>query len=348
MRFAITVILLTTSINSFSQNDTVYFNSDGLVSIKEFASIFRVCKYNTETGNPEGSFVDYQKITGQVIATGSYSEEGKNGDFRFYNDKGTLIKEIAFESNIPFNHWSYYYPNGDTAYSLKVYKSNLEILQCFDSNGNPLIMNGDGSFVKEFDNAVLEGKVKDYHMNGEWSLDSDGVKLTEKYKRGDFISGKESGRYYISRSPRLLGYIVEYEYFTILEQLQISSFYRKRDYPRLHSIFTQGWEEQFKNSGSSIIQAQGGFPGGNEFLLEYIESRFIYPGEAQKSGITGKVVIEFTVDVDGQVKDPAILQSLGHGCDEVALDIVNNMPDWIPSLQNGELVPVKYKLPIKF
>ena len=47
----------------------------------------------------------------------------------------------------------------------------------FDSNGNPLIMNGDGSFVKEFDNAVLEGKVKDYHMNGEWSLDSDGVKL---------------------------------------------------------------------------------------------------------------------------------------------------------------------------
>ena len=51
---------------------------------------------------------------------------------------------------------------------------------------------------------------------------------------------------------------------------------------------------------------------------------------------------------DVALENPEIVESLGYGCDDVALDIINDMPDWIPGQQRGKPVPVIFKIPLRF
>lgn len=90
------------------------------------------------------------------------------------------------------------------------------------------------------------------------------------------------------------------------------------------------------------------FPGGNEALVSYLSENLTYPKEAARKGIQGRVYISFIVNKEGKVTEATILKGIGYGCDEEALRVVNEMPDWMPATVNGEPVPVKYNLPVAF
>ncbi len=47
-----------------------------------------------------------------------------------------------------------------------------------------------------------------------------------------------------------------------------------------------------------------------------------YPEEARRKGIEGRVVVEFIVDPQGEVKDPRVVRGIGGGCDEEALQTI--------------------------
>jgi len=83
-------------------------------------------------------------------------------------------------------------------------------------------------------------------------------------------------------------------------------------------------------------------------MLEYIYTSIIYPTEARKLGIQGMNVVSFVIEKDGSVTDPRMLLSLGSGCDEEVIRIVNAMPKWIPGKHEGELVRVQFNLPVRF
>lgn len=83
-------------------------------------------------------------------------------------------------------------------------------------------------------------------------------------------------------------------------------------------------------------------------LLEFVYNNLQYPEEAKREGINGTVVAQFVVDKEGQVKNPKIVRSIGGGTDEAVLEVVNNMPEWIPGKQRGRLVNVQFNLPIRF
>ncbi|MFC6997949.1 TonB family protein [Rufibacter roseus] len=59
--------------------------------------------------------------------------------------------------------------------------------------------------------------------------------------------------------------------------------------------------------------------GTFEQLLEKIK----YPEEALKNNITGKVLVQYTIDPDGFVKDAVVVDGIGYGCDEEALRVIN-------------------------
>ena len=90
------------------------------------------------------------------------------------------------------------------------------------------------------------------------------------------------------------------------------------------------------------------FPGSKKGLQKYLLENTKYPDAALKKGITGSVLVRFVVDKKGKVKTPSVTQSLGSGCDEEALRVVRNMPDWKPGRQNGRNVAVQFNLPINF
>jgi len=71
---------------------------------------------------------------------------------------------------------------------------------------------------------------------------------------------------------------------------------------------------------------------------QYINKNLIYPIPAIKNNIEGKVTIEFTVGTDGSILNPKIINGLGHGCDEAAIDVVLKSPKWIPEILNSKPV----------
>lgn len=90
------------------------------------------------------------------------------------------------------------------------------------------------------------------------------------------------------------------------------------------------------------------FPGGDDKLFEYLSKNIKYPTIAKENNIQGRVYVTFVVDKDGKVKDAKVLRGIGGGCDEEALRVVKNMPEWKPGRQNGRSVLVQYNLPVLF
>jgi protein TonB len=74
----------------------------------------------------------------------------------------------------------------------------------------------------------------------------------------------------------------------------------------------------------------------------------VYPKEAVADKVTGTVFVSFVVNADGSVSDVQVLKGIGSGCNEEALRVVQNMPNWLPGRQSGQPVAVRYSLPIRF
>lgn len=270
-------LLFYCAVNSYSQKDTVYFNTDGKVIIKEFASFYRVCDYDTSTKLPDGKFTDYDAASQKKIAEGYYSDSCRDGLFRIYDINENPWSEFHYSKNELTGNAYYFYPSGDTMCILMPGGNPLKILQCKDSASNNLIFDGVGEFRKEYNSIVIEGKVENYLMDGTWTMKYPEGKFIEKYKNGAFKSGKQKGSSYGYFNPKIPIYIAETQHFDKTELLEISNFYRKRDYPKLHNIFEPRWEPHQQDKGFIIVEDKGGFPGGNEYLAYYIQSRVYYP-----------------------------------------------------------------------
>lgn len=80
----------------------------------------------------------------------------------------------------------------------------------------------------------------------------------------------------------------------------------------------------------------------------YIQKNLKYPEQAKRLGIEGKVFIEFVVSKKGTIVSAKVLRGIGSGCDEAALDVIENSPNWQPGSKNGEAVNVKMILPVTF
>ena len=67
-----------------------------------------------------------------------------------------------------------------------------------------------------------------------------------------------------------------------------------------------------------------------------------------KNGVQGKVFVEFVANKDGSISDVKVLKGIGFGCDEEALRVMRNSPDWIPAQHKATKVRQKMVLPITF
>ncbi|MEM9051679.1 MAG: TonB family protein [Bacteroidota bacterium] len=90
------------------------------------------------------------------------------------------------------------------------------------------------------------------------------------------------------------------------------------------------------------------FPGGEAARMEFLRDNVSYTTMALDAGLSGKIHIEFTVGIDGNVKDIVLLKGLGGGLDEIALNAVRSMPKWNPGFHDGRPVSVRFVMPIAF
>ncbi len=90
------------------------------------------------------------------------------------------------------------------------------------------------------------------------------------------------------------------------------------------------------------------FPGGTEALNNFIRKNLRYPEELKESGISGMVIVSFTIDADGSIKDIKIVRGLDPLLDREAIRVIKLLPKWKPGMQNGKPVKTNYILPVKF
>jgi TonB family protein len=90
------------------------------------------------------------------------------------------------------------------------------------------------------------------------------------------------------------------------------------------------------------------YPGGDKALLEFISQNTKYPEDMKDLKITGRVIVRFLVNYEGNVTEVMILKGVHPKLDAEALRIVKLLKGWQPGMQDGRPVDVWYMAPVEF
>jgi TonB family protein len=90
------------------------------------------------------------------------------------------------------------------------------------------------------------------------------------------------------------------------------------------------------------------FAGGAPAFVDYLNKNLNYPKTAREDNISGRVLVTFIVERNGQISNVSVVQGIGGGCDEEAIRVMKNAPTWQPGELNGEPVRVRATIPITF
>ncbi|WP_167855530.1 energy transducer TonB [Hymenobacter fodinae] len=90
------------------------------------------------------------------------------------------------------------------------------------------------------------------------------------------------------------------------------------------------------------------FPGGAQGLNTFFQQNLKYPEAASVKQVSGNVVMTFTVEADGHLTNPTVLQPLSPECDTEALRVLGQMPAWKPATRKGQPIATQVRLPIPF
>jgi len=83
-------------------------------------------------------------------------------------------------------------------------------------------------------------------------------------------------------------------------------------------------------------------------MFRFLRDNLRYPSIAKEAATQGTVYLSFVVEKDGTVDNVATLRGIGDGCTEEATRVVKLMPKWKPGKNHGQLVRVKFNLPVHF
>jgi protein TonB len=98
----------------------------------------------------------------------------------------------------------------------------------------------------------------------------------------------------------------------------------------------------------SVVEKQPEFPGGFVAFGQFLSRNIRYPAEDRKNGIQGKVIVQFVVERDGSLSDIRALRGPSKTEMDESVRVLSMSPKWVPGMQNGKPVRVKYTVPINF
>lgn len=96
------------------------------------------------------------------------------------------------------------------------------------------------------------------------------------------------------------------------------------------------------------VQIQPSFPGGEAAYADFLKKNIKYPTEAKQRDVTGRVFLQFIVEMDGSLSNIVTLRDPGYGLGAEAVRVMKLSPKWKPGSQNGRLVRVQFTVPINF
>lgn len=79
------------------------------------------------------------------------------------------------------------------------------------------------------------------------------------------------------------------------------------------------------------------FNNKNVTFASYLRTELIYPEHAKTFEISGTVTLSFIIETDGKASNIVIINSVGGGCDNEAIRLIQNLT-WIPGVKDGKIV----------
>jgi TonB family protein len=358
MKQLITLFLITASLLSFSQ--TSYLDCSLKKAKKK--KVFYVQSTEIEEGVTETSirFISDGKLLKTISsndATGISTETiywNKGGKRYINNYKNNLLEGVK-----TIYYWAGLIKS-ETNYE-KGFKIGIEKVYNFDGSVMTLNTNTGIKGNRECndydyrDSIVTTYKEINYKKLGPvMERNFVGILLDSCY----FVSGKivgsrigyyESGK--VKYKYQYIDALKEGDQFYYLEngEIEKTEFYSKGDLVST-KVKNEVTLEKDKNYDDvfTVVEKMPEYPGGYEKMFEYLGRTIRYPGQARELGAKGKVYVQFIVEKDGSISELDVIRGIGEGCDEVALQAVENMPTWSPGEQRGTPVRVRFILPVNF
>ncbi|MDN0073002.1 M56 family metallopeptidase [Bacteroides caecigallinarum] len=103
-----------------------------------------------------------------------------------------------------------------------------------------------------------------------------------------------------------------------------------------------------KDEAFAVVEQMPEFPGGMKELMTYLKDNIKYPKAAQDKKVQGRVIVQFVVEKDGTPTEFNVVRSVDPDLDKEALRVLSGMPKWKPGMQKGQVVRVKYTVPVSF
>ncbi len=315
----ITLILLCLFVsNIYAQYSATYYFSEDFILLNDQKNYFY--KATVES--------DSKKLDGYV----NVLVELKNGTLLQKYQYSDLAKGIKKDSTFIFN------TNG-----------NMQSISSYNSKGDKISEfafheNGKLSLEVYYKNNLKNGITKSYYEDGTLerltNYDNDLKKDTSfRYYESGIIMNKN----YYSKGSLKNTYTynadgnLQYEYGFNSAGDTISTIEH-----------LPGQDDTLKNVNNPVDEKFAEFRGGVKELYKYLSTSITYPREARDYGISGKVVVKFSIDEKGEIENIHVIDPIYPIIDFEAMRVVHNMPAWTPGRQNGKNVSVWFTLPVKF
>lgn len=232
----------------------------------------------------------------------------------FYDKKQIAQEVISFEdSNLKIRKGEYILYNGEKLREKGSYDKGYK-------HGGWLSYNIDGSIRKKenFYYGKLDGEFADY-----W----DGNNQIKE--QGNYEAGRKIGLWKLFYSDGKLAGEEEYDVYGKKEKANY--FYKNGEPAKYEDLF-----------------APPSYEGGINEFYRFLSNKMSYPRSSFNRRIQGTVKLSFTVKKDGSVEDVEVFSAPNEELAAEAVRVLSMSKNWIPGKLFGEVVNVKYNIPIKF
>lgn len=301
-----------------------------------------------------------------------HGQDLADGYIRQYTDSNTYW-EYSYDANRSFKEGDYRRVRLDTA-GRKIAEVCYLEGKLFASDS--VVYDEKGCKIKLFENSfkkkdsLLLKFTFEYDSLGRLILKHDllnKARCSYKYlPNGNYIKcyeGKNGNKYETTYTVNKLGQLTKEEtknrraYFTNYDQygnwLQLKGETNTNSSLGWFTTITKRTIEYYSPAETDTVYLSSEqlpeFPGGQKAMFQYISNNVIYPLSARKNGTQGRAVCQFVVNKSGDLADIVVVKSSGdNSLDQEAVRVLMSMPKWNPGRSNGEIVRVKYTVPVIF
>ncbi|MCD4833831.1 MAG: TonB family protein [Bacteroidales bacterium] len=336
--------------NNYATGEWIYTPGDNLKIIGNFVENEKQGVWKYYSGDKLISVLNYEKGRSEGKSTGYY-------------EKGQIACEVLYADNKIVGERKSYYENGQVKEISNYKNGKLDgVVEKFDENGKLLYKiiykektPYDLEIVIDDENLFFGGDLKDgngqfinYSKNHETGKKF--VKLIRTFKDGKLygqVIGYDHKGELFYRGQYMNGFMVGMWNFNLNNKKK--RYDKAYNYADSLTTDTTKWFLNFHDNISEVGVKMPKFDNiDTDHFRLHIQSSLIYPFDAQKLGISGRIFVQFKVNKVGLVYDVKLVKKVDKLLDEEALRVIKSSPLWIPGFNDQLPVDVLFTFPIVF